>query len=205
MTVRTSFRLVALAIFAFAFEGRSQGVMLNAGDTWSYQFSTLDYLDTLSSAGPMPFSFSVTTLSPNYTTVSYQLFEGQPSDSLIYSGGYIFAGNSTGSSGVSFLPPYPWQDLDGSVTFSASAPISIDSLTIEVIRPGTTITGPFGDIITSYDFFKTTVTPTPEPATLSLLAAAVAAIGFFRFAAPRQRAALLKSQKRNAAVCRPPL
>jgi len=180
MNIRTSFRLAVIVTFAFVFAGRSQGVILNAGDTWSYQFSTLDYIGSQPSAGSMPFSFSVTTLSPSYTTVSYQLFE-QPSDSLIYSGGYIFAGNSTGSSGVSFLSPYPWQSLDGSITFSADAPVSIDSLTIQVIRPGTVVSEPFGDVVTSWDIFQTTVTPTPEPTTLSLLTAAVAAFGLFRF------------------------
>ena len=129
----------------------------------------------------MPFSFSVTTLSPSFTTVSYQLFE-QPSDSLIYSGGYIFAGNFQRSPAESaFCPLIRGRICDGLITFSADGPVSIDSLTIQVIRPGTVVSEPFGDVVTSWDIFQTTVTPTPEPTTLSLLTAAVAAFGLFRF------------------------
>ena len=166
---RKSILLAVLTAFALPLEGNSQGVILNAGDTWSYHFTALDLVGTQSSSGPMPFTFGVTTLSPNYTFVSYQLFEGQPAEGLFYSGSSIFAGGSTATSGIGLVPP-SWQDLEGSITFSTTAPISLESLTIQVIRPGTIVQTPFGDLITSWDVFQTTVVPIPEPTTFSLFA-----------------------------------
>ena len=176
MTFSASLRWVAIALFTIAIIGRSQGVILNAGDTWNYSFTNLDYTGSQTFGPAAPFSYTATILSANYTFVTFQLFDGTTN---VYTGGNLFAGYTTATGGINFLQT-PWQSLSGSVTFSASDRISLDSLTIEVIRPGTIDAEPFGNIITSWDVFQATIVPTPEPTTLSFLTKSFVMFGFFR-------------------------
>ena len=168
-------------VFAFVLAGRSQGVLLNPGDTWSYSFSAVDYVRSQAAPEPARFSYTVTTLTPTFTFVDFQLFEGGTN---FYSGSDIFPREATATGGIGLMWP-TWQSLSGAVTFSASDRISLDSMTFEISRPGTIISLPFGDLVTSWDVFQTTVTLTPEPTTASLLALAAVSFGFFRFVVRR--------------------
>jgi hypothetical protein len=176
MSIRTSLRLAALVILAFVFTGRSQGV-LNAGDSWSYHFTNMDNVgtQTFPNGGilfPDLFSFTVTdqrTGGGLGSELTFELFEGQPGDGPLGSGNWF----SGGSTQLGMTTP-AWQDLEGSVTFTVdSGSYSIDNFTFTVYSPTSDPT--------IYNIFQTTVTPTPEPTTLSLVILSVFSFWLFRF------------------------
>jgi hypothetical protein len=136
-----------------------QGVLLNAGDTWSYHFTTLDYVSTQSgSTDPVgatfSFTYSVNTYPPN---LLYEVFEGVPPNGFLGSGT-----QPIGGMGI-LLPTTAWQDLEGSARFTVTdGSFVIESLTFTVWRPSATIPS-------SYDTFQSTVTLVPEPSTCAIL------------------------------------
>ena len=175
MNIRASFRLAALVTLAFVFVGRSQGV-LSAGDSWSYHFTNMDNVGTQSFPGgvlfPALFSFTITDMNTGGglgSEMTFELFEGQPGDGSLGSGNW-FSGGSTQLG----MTTAAWQDLEGSVTFTVdSGAYSIDSFTFTVYSPTADPT--------IYDIFQTSVTPAPEPTTLSLVILSVLSFGLFRF------------------------
>ena len=153
-TLKTLFLTVALAGVA-----HGQGILLNAGDTWTYQFTSLDYVSTqpgqMAPFGAMfSFSYTIESYPPN---VLYECFEGLPPDGLLGSGTQPIGGNGI------ILPSNAWQDFAGSVRFTVTdGSFLIDSLTFTVWRPNAS------DPL-SFDTYQTSVTPTPEPSPVALL------------------------------------
>ena len=157
-------RKLGMLIFIFSLHkiAHAQGVVLHAGDSWTYQFTSLDYIglqagypDTF--GAQFSFGYSILSYPPN---VNYECFEGLPPD-----GSLGFGSQPIGGNGI-FLPVNAWQDLEGSVNFTVtSGSFLINSLTFTVWHP---------DAInpSMFDVYQTTVTPTPtpEPGTLALLA-----------------------------------
>jgi hypothetical protein len=107
--------------------------------------------------------------------LTFQLFEGQPSDGLIASGGWLLGGSTQ----LGITTP-AWQDSEGSVSFSiTSGSYLIDSFTFTAYRPTADPT--------IYDIFQTTVSPVPEPTTLSLVILSALSCGLFRFVVQKPR------------------
>lgn len=154
------FRLV-LMLVAGTGVVRGQGVVLNAGDTWTYHFTSLDYVNTqpipgrvLPFGATFSFDYTINTYPP---WLVYDLFESVPTDGRL--------GGSTqpvGQMGI-LLPTSAWQDLEGSVRLTVTeGSFTINSLTFTVWRPNASEPS-------NFDTFQTTVVP--EPTTLALLGA----------------------------------
>jgi hypothetical protein len=148
-----------LLMTALAGVADGQGILLSSGDVWTYEFTSLDYVSTQSGSSPFGATFSFTYSMPSQpANLSYDCYEGVPPDGLLGSGT-----QPIGGMGI-LLPTSAWQDLEGSVQFTVTeGSFLIDSLTFTVWRPS--VSDP-----SSYDTFSATVTPTPEPSTLGLLA-----------------------------------
>ena len=176
MKIQTIFGLIALVTIIFVVTGHSQGV-LNAGDSLSYHFASMDDVGTQSfPSGGLLFSalFSFTVTDENtggglQSELTFDLFEGSPSGASFTSGNWL----SGGSTQLGITTP-AWQDLEGSVTFTVdSGSYLIDSFTFTVYQPTADPT--------IYNIMQTTVTPVPEPATLSLAALSFFSFGLFSF------------------------
>lgn len=166
-----------LLMTALAGITRGQGVLLNAGDTWTYHFTTLDYVSTQAgSSAPFGASFIFTHDVAGYpTNFLYEVFEGVVPD------GFLGSGTQTiGDMGI-LLPTNAWQDLEGSVRFTVlSGSLTIDSLTFTVFRPSATIPS-------SFDTFQTTVQLVPEPSAFSLASAFAVTLVLFKVGTRRLR------------------
>jgi hypothetical protein len=141
---------------------RGQGILLNAGDSWTYHFTTLDYVSTqpgtLSLFGAtFDFAYAINTYPPNLV---YAAFEGLPPDGLLGGGTQPIGGMDP------LLPITAWQDLEGSIQFTVTeGSFSLESLTITVWRPNSSDPS-------SYDTFRDTISlPEPSSATLVLFCA----------------------------------
>src|ERR1035438_1121810 len=77
-----------LLMAALAGITHGQGVLLNAGDTWTYHFTTLDYVSTQAgSAAPFGASLLFThELTGSPTNFIYEVFEGVAPNGLLGSG-----------------------------------------------------------------------------------------------------------------------
>ena len=144
-----------LAISSMTGIADGQGVLLNAGDTWTYHFTTLDYVSTQSgSTAPFGATFSFAYGVNAYpANLLYEAFEGLAPEGFLGSGT-----QPIGGMGI-LLPTSAWQDLEGSVRFTVTdGSFDIESLTFTVWRPSATTP-------LSFDTFQTTVTLVPEPST----------------------------------------
>lgn len=155
--------LLALALTGIA---RGQGILLTAGDTWTYHFTNLEYVSSLDTGVGPPnwgagFSFSYS--HTNAINFRYELFEDVPPNGLFADGPPpIYSTTGTNTIGM-LLPASVWQDLDGYVRFTVDqGSLLIDALTFTALRytPGSP-----GRI----DTFQTTVSLVPEPTSLALL------------------------------------
>jgi hypothetical protein len=144
-------------VWALVLNSQAQGVVtLNSGDSWTYHFTNLDFVETrsgsigLGGGGSLSLAYSTTGETPEYLC---ELFEGQvPAGSF-----YAF---SQPVAGV-FLPSNAWSDLEGTIRFSVlSGSYTLESLVVSVHRPVS---------LSSYDVFRGVVIPVPEPTFLSLL------------------------------------
>ena len=171
-----SFRLAFLLTFTFIFTARPQGVALNAGDTWSYQFTNLDYVGTetaWSLLGLEQFIYNATLLSSPFgvNSLTFALYDGPPTGWLIASGGLNFG--QTGSRVLDIETP-AWQNLEGSFTFTVqSGSYLLNNFSFSVNLPTTTPS--------TYDIFGRTVTPAPEPSTFSFMTVSVVTFGLLAF------------------------
>ena len=176
MPIRATLTLASLLALSGIPAARSQGVLVGAGSSWSYHFTSLNYVSTQTGTVSFihaGFTFSATDQTPSaqpHSALSTVLYEGQPSIGQLYSHDW-FVVSSPQWVGFSFPA---WEDLEGSVTISVtSGSYSIDSCTFTVYRPNSA-TPP------SYDIFETTVTPVPEPSPISLFAAFAVLLLCFR-------------------------
>ena len=155
--------LLALALTGVA---RGQGILLTAGDTWTYHFTNLNYVSTLGTeVGPLNWGagFAFSYSHTNAINFRYELFEDIPPTGLIAAGPPpIFSTTGTNTLGM-LLPASIWQDLDGYVRFTVEqGSLLIDNLTLTALQytPGSP-----GRI----DTFQTTISLVPEPAAMALL------------------------------------
>jgi hypothetical protein len=156
--IGTIIRLL-LVLSAIGGIARGQVTLLNAGDSWTYHFTTLDYIGTeVRQIRPFSAEFMVAgTTNQNPGTLFYEAFEGlPPSEALLASQQTI--------SGMECLitKDGAWQDLEGSIRMT----VTEGSFILESVR--FLVTRPNEAIPKSYDFFETTVV-VPEPSTLTLL------------------------------------
>jgi hypothetical protein len=158
-------------VSGLALNSQAQGIItLNAGDSWTYHFTNLDFVETrfgspfgpaALSGGSFSIGYSVTGENSEYLC---ELFEGQAPDSLLYSFSQPIAGV--------FLLPNSWNDLEGSIRFNVlSGSYSIERLSFFVYRPVS---------LSRYDVFASTVSAVPEPITCSLLLVGMGAIWYAR-------------------------
>lgn len=174
---------LGVALFlGLVFNSQAQGVLtLNAGDSWTYHFTNLDFVETrtrsgsigLDGGGLFSVAYSTTGENPEYLC---ELFEGQsPADPL-----YSF---SQPVAGV-FLPLNAWNDLEGSIRFSVlSGSYTLESLIVSVHRPVS---------LSSYDVFQGIVMPVPEPTSLTLISMGTGGLIFLRQCRWKKVAALKK-------------
>jgi hypothetical protein len=96
LATRTTLTLALLLILSSAATGRSQGVVLNPNDSWSFHFSTLHYVRT--EVGTLDFihaafSFTATDEIPPsgqpHSLLLYSLFEGMPLDGMFHTHGIL--------------------------------------------------------------------------------------------------------------------
>ncbi len=157
--------LTCLALLGACLSGSSQ-LVLNPGDTWTYQFSTLPFVGTTNAflanpSGIFGFTVNSNTFQPG-DALRYDMFENSTAESPIFTGT------------MSSAPPFTvltatndaWQDLQGAIRFTMeSGSVTVDSVTLGVIQSGPSLS--------SYDVYETTFVPVPEPGFLSLLGSAL--------------------------------
>ena len=143
-------------------------LVLNPGASWTYDFSNLPKTGSVSVFGVYPggvLQFTVDSATfQSGDTLRYEMFENSSSESAICSGLM---------SSASFNPTcqrdFSWQDRQGAIRLTLLAgsvtPVTVDSITVKTI-----VSGPS---LSSYDVYSSTFTPVPEPATISLLGAAL--------------------------------
>ena len=166
-----------LAITAMAGIANGQGVLLNAGDTWTYHFTTLDYVSTQTGStdpfgATFSFTYSINTYPPS---LLYEVFESVPTNGFLGSGT-----QPIGGMGI-LLPTTAWQDLEGSARFTVTdGSFNIESLTFTVWRPSATMPS-------SFDTFQTTVTLVPEPSPCAIWLGGFSLIVLYRRVANKTR------------------
>jgi hypothetical protein len=151
--------LVMTAIGGIA---RGQGVLLNAGDSWSWHFTTLDYVGTqVRQIRPVSAAFIlIGTINQYPANFLYEAFEGVPPNGVLPASQIPFSGMECD------ILTNAWQDLEGAVRLTVTdGSFTLQSVTFHVARPN-------GSIPSSYDFYEAIVAA-PEPSALALLLSAL--------------------------------
>ncbi len=156
--------LLVLVVSRLSSEAQST---LNAGDVFTYEFSSLPYRQAV--FGPAPagmFQFTVNSLEP-LDSFRYEMFEGSLATDPAQ--GPICSGTVSGPPAPGAWPCFvagAWQDLQGTVRFTMLAgSVTLDSFELGVLRQG----GPTGA-----QWYYQMVTPVPEPGPMVLLGLGVA-------------------------------
>ena len=170
--------MICSALFVFCLAARAQ-LVLNAGDTWTYQFNSLPQTGFVPAFGTNPLgSLSFVVNSSSFQagdSLAYEMFENNSSETPIFSGLMESAPPFIRSGQRDFA----WQDLQGEIRFRmVSGSATIDSITLAAVVPGPSLS--------SYSVYSSTFTPVPEPGTPALLVVGVALwiFGGFRKKAP---------------------
>lgn len=146
-------------------------VVLNTGDTFTYEFNTLPFVEVASGPLMIPAGFFSFTLSgigdPDLNQLRYEAFENSTAETPLCSGIW---GIDPGRCEF----PASWRDFQGVVRFSmirGSATLETMTFHVETVR----------DMV-SHNVYESVVVPVPEPSTVTLLACGLFAgsIGMLR-------------------------
>jgi len=165
---RNGMRHLLILVTALLSAGTSYGqLLLQPGQSWTYQFSTLPFTGVVSvfTANPQgSLQFTVNSLSWQPGAVlHYEMFENSTAEPPIASGTLSspppFSGSSQSLSS--------WQDRQGAVRFTMTAgSATVDSITLQAI-----VSGPS---LSSYNVYSDTFVPVPEPTATILFGAGMA-------------------------------
>ena len=172
-------KTTALTLFMLvSFTAAGQGVLLTAGDTFSYSFDTMPYLGRFTvpggagsaAEGSFNTSFEGDLFDPS-DSVRLEIFERSLDDAPRQSS--TFGGYTTSVSSLSILAPYAWSDFQGAVRLTVlSGSVELTKISVYRENPVT---------LQRYDLYGMVV-PIPEPYPSSLLLA-VALVGSLRLCA----------------------
>jgi len=142
-------------------------LLLNSGDTWTYNFNSLPHTGFVSAFGSNPGgSFQFTIDGASFQAgdqLKYEMFENTASEQPVCTGIFNSAPPNTATCSTDFV----WQDQQGAVRLTMLAgSLVVDSVTLKAIIPGPSLS--------SYDVYSSTFTPVPEPSMVLLLALGVA-------------------------------
>lgn len=151
--------ITCIFLLATCIDGYSQ-LVLNAGDIWSYQFSSLPFTGMISTNDATPVGvFRISATSQNSSMLFFSLYENSLSETPL--GNYSLLVDPSGGNGT-VVTFNAWQDVQGAVRLQAfSGPISIDTITIQAI---TASTDP-----AFFNFYEAHVVAVPEPNSVVLL------------------------------------
>jgi len=153
---------VCLLFLLWVIPAHSQ-LLLNAGDSWTYQFNTLPFTGLVSSfttntGGSLTIVVNGSSFPPG-SSMTYSMYENSPSEAPIFSATmngappYTVSGSQNGA----------WQDIQGAIRLTMnSGSARIDTITLQAIVAGPSLS--------SYNVYSTSFTPVPEPATWTLVA-----------------------------------
>jgi hypothetical protein len=167
-------------------------MVLNQGDGWTYNFSNLPKMGSVSVFGTNPGgSLEFTVNSSTFQSgdmLQYEMFE----NSSLETPRCTRIMNSAPPFNPTCQRDFSWQDRQGAIRLTMLAgSVTVDSITVKAI-----VSGPS---LSSYDVYSSTFTPVPEPAAVSLLGMVLLASvwGFRR--TPEQRRRNAKGKGREAA------
>jgi hypothetical protein len=164
--------LIAIIMAAgVSFDGLSQGILLNAGDSYSYQFESLPFDGYFTFGTPQAYFYLA--LSPSKLgsngALRFEIFEDTPA------GPPLFSRTVTASSGMSDMSctvPNAWADVQGSIRLTmVSGSVSISVFSLQCI----TAAGPSG-----FGFYGDRIYPVPEPSAFTLLSLGCIAVVVLR-------------------------
>jgi hypothetical protein len=160
-------RAICAVWFCFCLQGYGQ-LLLNPGDSWAYQFSDLPKTGTVSifnstPSGVLDFTIDGATFQSG-DVLRFEMFENSASEAPICTGTLSSAPPFEGMCETNMA----WQDRQGAIRLTMlSGSVTVDNITVKAIIPGASLT--------VNDVYSSTFVPLPEPATLSLFAAALCA------------------------------
>jgi hypothetical protein len=148
---------------------QSQGIVLNAGDTYTYQFSTLLLQGVVAippnppgvPAGMIQGAFALGSFQPG-STLLCEMFEDSTAQAPIASQTLIYPEGYSPPPGPVFWSVGAWQDLQGAIRFTmVSGSVTISEFTVSATL----------NEIGGLTEYSTTVVPEPKP--LPLLCALI--------------------------------
>lgn len=142
------------------FRGFGQGVLLNTGDSYAYQFSSLPFGGFSTSGNPRAyFSLPIfpSDLGPS-GTLRFEMFEDTPNGIPIFSRTLTMSSSIWDTDGT---VPNAWADIQGSIRLTMlSGSIAINVFSLQAMIPAGT---------SGFNVYGGRVYPIPEPSALSFL------------------------------------
>lgn len=149
---------IIIALLAFSLAAKGQGIILNAGDSYTYEFSNLpDYNTTqyVFLGAQAAFSLDPSSLSPGYQ-MRFEVFENSVSDTPLFSSICSASNQFVGAD-----LPGDMLDLQGVVRFTMLAGSArVAWFDLAVFKPLQT---------GGSDVYFQQVVPTPEPSVIALV------------------------------------
>jgi hypothetical protein len=169
--------VIAACLFCAILSVQGQ-LLLNQGDSFTYQFATLPQTGSTnafltSPRGVFGFTLNAATFQPG-EQLRYEMFEHDSSEVPLQSG--ILS--ATPPSGATIFSAGAWQDLQGAVRLTMlTGSATVDTISVQAITPSVSLS--------SLNVNELNFTPTPEPSSLCLGGIAVALLLYRRPRRPR--------------------